>query len=202
MGPFTNAGYLTGLTEIFRAIYERPDFVKELLRIVTDKIIQWLDFCWKELKLKTRDFAFTDDLAVSLSPQTYEEFVLPYDKKLRFHFDGRILFHMCGRTDHLLRYFVEELQIHEFQGFGWEVDKRKITELMGGKVVLYGNINPITILRGTPKEVKEETKKAIETFGPYRGYIIQDGNNIAPGSPIENINAMREAADEYRRSLL
>jgi len=27
--------------------------------------------------------------------------------------------------------------------------------------------------------------------------IIQDGNNIAPGSPLENINAMMEAAEEY-----
>ncbi len=198
-GPFTNAAVLMGHTEIFTAVYERPDFVKELLRIVTDKTIEWLDFCWEELAIEGRDFAFTDDSAAGLSPEIYEEIVLPYDKKLRFHFEGRVGLHMCGRTDHLLRYFVDDLQIHEFQGFGWEVNKKKLAELMGGKVVLLGNVNPLTILNGTPQEVREETRGCIEAFAPCKGYIIQDGNNIAPGSPVENINAMYEAAEEFGR---
>lgn len=198
-GPFTNAGDLMGHTELYAAIYERPDFVKELLQIITDKIIEYLDFCWQELKLQHRDFAFTDDLAAALSPEVYEEFVLPYDKRLRDHFQGRVSLHMCGNTDHLLRYFVEDLRIHEFQGFGWQVDKEKVASIMGGKVVLLGNINPLTILNGTQEQVKEETRRAIEIFGPCKGYIVQDGNNIAPGSPIENINAMYEAAVEYGR---
>jgi uroporphyrinogen-III decarboxylase len=32
-----------------------------------------------------------------------------------------------------------------------------------------------------------------------RGLIIQDGNNIPPGSPLANINAMMEAAELYGR---
>ncbi len=38
-GPFGVAGDLMGKTEIFLAVKERPDFVRELLRIVTDKLI-------------------------------------------------------------------------------------------------------------------------------------------------------------------
>ncbi|MBS1253831.1 MAG: Uroporphyrinogen decarboxylase [Anaerolineales bacterium] len=198
-GPFTNAGDLMGQTELFVALYERPDSVKALLQIITDKTIEYLDFCWEELELPHRDFAFTDDLAAALSPELYEEFVLPYDVQLRDHFQGRVSLHMCGKTDHLLHYFVDDLRIHEFQGFGWEVDKRRLASVMGGKVVLLGNISPLTILNGTPAQVKEETRRAIEVFGPCKGYIIQDGNNIAPGSPIENINAMYESAVEYGR---
>jgi len=199
-GPFGFAGDLMGKTEIFLAVAERPDFVRELLRIVTDKLIAYLDFCWEEENLPTpRDFAWSDDLAVSLSEETYRDLVLPFEKRLRFHFDGRLSLHMCGRSDHLLEVFVDELRIHEYQGFGYEVDLSRIARIMGGKVVLLGNVNPMLIHSGTPEEVREATRRVIEALAPLRGFIVQDGNNIPPGSPLSNINAMMEAAEIYGR---
>ncbi len=199
-GPFGVAGDLMGQTELFTAVYERPDFVKELLRIVTDKLIEYLDFCWEEEKLPVpKDFAWTDDLAAGLSAEVYREIVLPYEKKLRFHFDGYLCLHMCGKTDHLLEIFRDELKINEYQGFGYEVDLDRIADVMGGKVVLLGNVNPMLIHSGTAEQVREATRKVIEKLAPYRGFIVQDGNNIPPGSPIENINAMMEAAELYGR---
>ena len=99
-GPFGVAGDIMGAVEVFTAIYERPDFLREVLRIVTDKMIEWLDFCAEEMQSpRPLDFAWTDDLAVSLSADTFREFALPYDQKLRNHFDGWIRLHMCGKTE-------------------------------------------------------------------------------------------------------
>ena len=198
-GPFGVAGDLMGQTELFTACAERPDFVRELLRIVTDKLIEYLDFCWEEEGLEARDLAWTDDLAAGLSAAMYRDLVLPEEQRLRFHFDGRLCLHMCGKTDHLLEIFRDDLAIHELQGFGYEVDLDRIGEVMGGRVVLIGNVDPMLILRGTPTEVREATRVAIEKLAPYRGYIVQDGNNICPGSPLENINAMMEAAEVFGR---
>ncbi len=198
-GPFGVAGDLMGQTELFTACYERPDFVRELLRIVTDKLIEYLDFCWEEEQLPARDFAWTDDLAVNLSAEMYRDLVLPEEKRLRFHFDGWLSLHMCGKSDHLLEIFRDDLAIHELQGFGYQVSLDRIAEVMGGRVVLIGNIDPMLIHSGTPEQVREATRIAIEKLAPYRGYIVQDGNNIPPGSPLENINAMTEAAELYGR---
>ncbi len=199
-GPFGVAGDLMGQTEIFQAVLERPDFVKELLRIVTDKLIAYLDFCWEEESLPVpKDLAWTDDLAVGLSEATYRDIVLPFEKKLRFHFDGRLSLHMCGKTDHLLETFARDLEIHEFQGFGYEVSLERVASVMGGKVVLLGNVNPMLIHSGTSEDVRAATRRVIEVLGPRRGLIIQDGNNIPPGSPAANINAMMEAAETYGR---
>ena len=66
---------------------------------------------------------------------------------------------------------------------------------LGGRVVLVGNVNPMLIHSGTPEDVRCATRTVIEKLGPYRGLIIQDGNNIPPGTPLENINAMMEAAE-------
>ena len=194
-GPFGVAGDLMGKTEIFPAVLERPDFVRELLRIVTNKLIAYLDFCWEEEGLPSpRDFAWTDDLAVSLSAETYRDLVLPCERRLRSQFDGRVSLHMCGRSDHLLEIFAADLRIHEYQGFGYEVDLARIAKTMGGRVVLLGNVNPMLIHSGTPAQVREATRRVIEALAPLRGFIVQDGNNIPPGSPLANINAMMEAA--------
>ena len=197
-GPFTNAAYLMGTTEAFTAIVERPDFMRELLRIIVDKTIAWLDFCWNEEQIESRDFAWTDDLAAYLSAKTWQDVLLPFNQRLRDHFDWASM-HMCGHTNHLLEMFTNLLKINEYQGFGWEVDLDKIADIMGGKVVLLGNVNPLIISNGTPDDVKQATRLVIEKLAPCKGIIIQDGNNIAPGSPVENINAMMEAAEEFGR---
>lgn len=199
-GPFGVAGALMGPTELFLAVKERPDFVRELLRVVTDKLIEWLDFCWAEEKLPApKDFAWTDDLAVSLSAADFRDVVLPSEKRLRFHFDGRLSLHMCGRSDHLLEIFRDDLAIHELQGFGYEVDLDRVGEALGGRVVLLGNVDPRLIRSGTPEDVRRATRRVLDKLAPRGGLIVQDGNNVPPGSPLANINAMMEAAEAWGR---
>ncbi len=195
-GPFTNAAYLMGSTQAFASMVEKPDFMHELLRIITEKTIAWLDFCWQEERLENRDLAWTDDLGAYLSVKTWQNVLLPYNQRIRDRFDWASL-HMCGHTNHLLELFTNRLKINEYQGFGWKVDLDKIGEIMGGKVVLLGNVNPMLIAEGTPEEIKEATRRVIEKLAPYKGLIIQDGNNIPPGSPTENINAMMDAVEAY-----
>jgi len=198
-GPFGVAGDLMGQTELFTAVHERPGFVAELLRIVTDKLIQWLDFCWEEEGLADRDLSWTDDLAAGISADSYRALVLPQEKRLRFHFE-RASLHMCGRTDHLLEMFRDELAIDEYQGFGYEVELQRIAAVMGGRVVLLGNVSPFIVQQGPPERIREATRKCIETLAPLRGYIVQDGANIPPGTPPEHINSMMDAAEAWGRS--
>jgi uroporphyrinogen decarboxylase len=181
-------------------VIERPDFLRELLHIIIDKMIEYLDHCWKVEKLPVpKDFAWTDDLAMSLSAEQYRDVVLTEELRLRNHFDGYLSMHMCGKTDHLLKIFADELRINEYQGFGYQVDLDLISEVMGGRVVLVGNVDPMLIYSGTPEEIRQATRTVIEKLGPKRGLIIQDGSNISPGTPLENINAMMEAAELYGR---
>jgi uroporphyrinogen decarboxylase len=199
-GPFGIAGDLMGQTEAFEAVIDRPDFIRELMHIIVDKMIEYLDYCWEVERLPVpKDFAWTDDLAMSLSERQYRDVVLSEELRLRNHFDGYLSLHMCGNTNHLLRVFADDLRINEFQGFGYQVDLDRVSEIMGGRIVLVGNVNPMLIYSGTPEDVRRETRTVIEKLAPRRGLIIQDGSNITPGTPIENINAMMEAAELYGR---
>jgi uroporphyrinogen decarboxylase len=106
---------------------------------------------------------------------------------------------MCGRSDHLLEVFRDGLRIDELQGFGWQVDVERVAEVLGGRVVLLGNVNPMLVRDGTAEEVRRAARKVIERLAPLGGFIVQDGNNIPPGSPLRNINAMMEAAETWGR---
>lgn len=199
-GPFGVTGDVMGQVEAFTAIYERPDFLREVMRIVTSKMIEWLDFCAQEMGLaRPIDFSWTDDLAVSLSAESFREFALPFNQQMRFHFDGRASLHMCGRSDHLLEIFRDDLKIDEFQGFGYQVALDRVAEVMGGRVVLIGNVNPMLIQSGTPDDVRQATRTVIEKLKDRRGLIVQDGSNIPPDAPLENVNAMMDAAELYGR---
>jgi len=129
----------------------------------------------------------------------FESITLPANRRLRDRCDGWAALHMCGRSDHLLETFRDGLRIDELQGFGWQVDLDRIAEILGGRVVLLGNVNPMLVRDGTPEDVRQATRRVIEKLAPLGGFIVQDGNNIPPGSPLANINAMMEAAERYGR---
>jgi uroporphyrinogen decarboxylase len=195
-GPFTIAADLMGEVELLTAIRDKPELVSELLDILAGKILTWLDYCWKEMGIPNRDYGMADDLASSVSPQSFWEVILPSLQRIRRAFSW-FSFHMCGKADHLLQILVDELQINEFNGFGYQTSLESVARIMGGRVVLQGNVNPMRIAFGSTGEVEAETKLVIDRLGKYRGLILMDGANIPPEAPLANINAMMVAAKMY-----
>ena len=197
MGPFTVACEVAGMADVSLALYERPDWATELLSVVTDKIIEWMSFV--ERVQGMGELWIADDYAGNLSLHQFRRFVLPCLLRIRHAFPGRHFgYHMCGKVDHLLRCLADELRINEFTLFGYQVNKELVQEIMGGRVVLTGNVNPLNILSGTPDSVFEEAMTALRIFGRGNGgFILADGANIPPDSPVENINAMMRAARAF-----
>jgi hypothetical protein len=93
------------------AMYSHPKEVHHLMRLVTDLIIDFV----KEQRARSPQFipchfpplwlpdgqglAISDDALAVLSPQTYEEFALPYANELSEEFGG-IFIHSCGNFVH------------------------------------------------------------------------------------------------------
>jgi len=134
-----------------------------------------------------------------LSPASFDTFLTPYHQRLYEHFGGERSIHMCGRIDHLLDVLVDRWQIDALTGFGWSTDKHLLAEKLGGKVKLHGGVSCQVLERGTPGEVREAALEALSILAPKGGYMLCDGYNVAPGTPIENLQAMVDAAVEYGR---
>jgi len=139
----------------------------------------------------------SDDGAAYLSPELFKEFSVPYLNKIYEAFPGMRGHHMCGAVEHQLGVYSEDLKITHFSAFGYCVDPHVAAEKLGGRAVMSGNVDPQLILNGPPSRIIEAARHVIEAIAPHGGFILQDGANICPGTPIENMRAMLTAAEEY-----
>ena len=128
-GPLDIAELLWG-GDMFYEMYDDPDFVHQLLTLITDTYTQFMER-WYEIvpnecgispqtglsmhwNLMYRGpLMIRDDSAMNISGQMYQDFALPYDAQLLKHFGGGCI-HFCGRGDH---YIDVMTQIPELTGF-------------------------------------------------------------------------------------
>ena len=110
-GPLDICELLWG-GEIFYAMYDEPELVHAMLRLVTDTYIAFMDK-WHELFPPSDEMnphwgilwhrgaiMLRNDSAMNLSPALYEEFAMPYDGELLAKYGGAE--HFCGRGDHYI----------------------------------------------------------------------------------------------------
>ena len=110
-GPLDVAELLWG-SEIFYEMYDDPEFVHDVINLITDTYINVLDK-WFELfpakeelnvhwnLLHKGKIMLRNDSDMNLSPEMYAEFALPYDKRLLEYYGGGCV-HFCGRGDHYI----------------------------------------------------------------------------------------------------
>jgi uroporphyrinogen-III decarboxylase len=110
--------------------------------------------------------------------------------------DGRGM-HMCGTSLHLHEALVQTERISGFNLFGYQVKPEDIANSMGGRVRLWGNINPMLMLNGSRQEVKQAALHCLEALAPCGGFMLGDGANVCPGTPLENLAVLTEAAEDY-----
>ncbi len=111
-GPLDICELLWGC-DMFYNMYDEPEFVHGMLRLITDTYIDFMEK-WYEIFPRHSDvnvhwaslrhrgaILLRNDSAMNLSPEFYSEFSAPYDGELLEHFDGGAM-HFCGRGDHYI----------------------------------------------------------------------------------------------------
>ena len=73
-----------------------------------------------------------------------------------------------------------------------KVDHQKALEIMGDRQCFWGGISSALLVTGTPEQVKEETHKMIDQFGPTGGLILDGGVGIPDEAKPENLQALVE----------
>ena len=109
-GPMDICELLWG-SDIFYDLIDRPQAVHELLALVTETYIAFMErfteyiphtgyTCHKEFLIKG-NIMLRDDSAMNLSSEMFDEFIKPYDQRLLTRFGGGLI-HFCGRGDHYI----------------------------------------------------------------------------------------------------
>ena len=114
-GPLDISELLWG-GDMFYEMYDDPDFVHEVISLVTETYAAFLDKWYTIVPINTEmnphwtNWAYLwhrgaimlrNDSAMNLSSEFYREFVMSYDSRLLERFGGGCI-HFCGRGDHYI----------------------------------------------------------------------------------------------------
>jgi uroporphyrinogen decarboxylase len=211
MGPVESTALIRGYTEIFLDIYDRPQKVHQLLRIVTDAAIDLLR-AQERIVGKLRLIAMADHFPSQLSAEHVAEFCTPYFQDIRRAFpEAVLLYHNEGNVDHIF---------DQLPAFGANIfhfglasrarpddanevgrfrdSRREAKRALGGHLCLFGNVHPVdTMLNGTPDEARRETLDSLRVLAPGGGLLLSSGGGMSAGTPMANVEAMVETARAF-----
>jgi uroporphyrinogen decarboxylase len=83
-------------------------------------------------------------------------------------------------------------------GLDWTVDMAAARRLVGDRVALQGNLDPVVLLTD-PATIAREAAAILEAAGPAPGHIFNLGHGIVQGTPPENVAALVEAVHRVSR---
>ena len=188
-GPLAEAADLRGDAQILLDLMMEPEWAGELMDIVVDNAIE---YARAQIEAGAETIGVGDAIVSQISADTYEELVLPRQKRL---FDairgagGIVRLHICGDTNHLLHLLAKAGP--DMFDCDWMVDMKKAREAFGSRVVLTGNLDPVNVvMKGTPDQIREGFQNIYQQVG--NPYIINAGCEVPAGTPDENLRALCE----------
>ena len=143
-----------------------------------------------------------------LAPDLFNEMILPHYKKLcdwvHANTNWKTYLHSCGSIYHYIPGWIEAGVdiLNPVQISAANMEPERLMNNFGGKIVFWGGgcdtqkVLPL----GTPEEIREHVASNIKTFtAGTGGYVFNQVHNIQQNVPVENVEAMFEAAYEFGR---
>ncbi len=183
-GPAAEAADLYGISEFLLDIIMDPEFSEELLDICTETAIE---FAKAQLEAGADTIGIGDAIASQISPELYETYILPREKKIVDaikNMGGFVRLHICGNITHLLP-GISTLDI-DILDIDYPVNMKEAREILGPNIVLSGNIDPVSGVKdGTPKSIANTISSTYKEVG--NPFMVCAGCEIPSRTPNENL---------------
>ncbi|TCD71272.1 Uroporphyrinogen decarboxylase in heme biosynthesis [Steccherinum ochraceum] len=208
--PWTLFAYMVegGGTKTFQKsktwLFQYPQESKDLLLRIADVCV---DYLIGQVKAGAQVLQVFDSWAGELSPHHFAEFSLPSLQRissgLRKAFaDGSIpsvplILFPKGANESLSD--IAANAGYDVLGLDWCIEPDHARQLVGEKVALQGNMDPV-MLYGGKDAIEREVKRVCEGFkkgGGTRGWIANLGHGITPGVDPEDLRWFFECIHKY-----
>jgi uroporphyrinogen-III decarboxylase len=199
-GPLTVASGLCG-SALLEDMLLDESYYHRVMDFVTEAIIQRLR-AWRAylgLDLRPAQGGFADDAIQYLSPKMYREKVLPYHLRIfqALFGAGPHSIHLCGNVQRHFPTVIRALNIGSIDT-GFPINFSTLRDEVGEQVEIQGGVPVGDLVTGTPQSIAMQTE-AILRSGITRGgkFILKEANDLAPCTPLENMQAMYAAARRF-----
>jgi uroporphyrinogen-III decarboxylase len=174
-----------------------PEKVHTLCRVTTDYVIAQLRLL-EGVMGKITKLTIADHCTTFMSWKQAAAFWVPYVKRVNAAFKGALrIYHNEGQILHLVD-LIPEAGFDAYQ-VGPETDLAAVRVVVGDRLVLFGNLDPVyTLPSASPTDVDAACKDAIAKGGRGGGFILSTGGGPPrSGAPVQNVTAMIRAAEKY-----
>lgn len=193
--PFTMAAVMVGTQDFIMLMIDEPELVEQLIDFTTHVSAEVFHL----LHENGCDIAFPADPVASgnlISQDMYEEWALPALKNLKNMLPEYKYFfaHICGASGERVC-ALRDIGVRAFS-CDWAVDLETALNNAGGKMAIFGNVNPAgVLLAGKPEEVYEEATERIK-IAAGRPYILAPGCDMGADTPLENVKMLLKACKD------
>ncbi|MGB9628601.1 MAG: uroporphyrinogen decarboxylase [Thermodesulfobacteriota bacterium] len=200
--PFTLASYIIegGHSKDYLItkgmMYRSPLAWNGLMEKLSDVLIRHLN---AQIRSGVQALQLFDSWVGCLSPSDYENYVLPFSKKVIAGVDRKIpLIHFATTTSTLL----EKMKAAggDVIGVDWRIEIGEAWARLGNEVGIQGNLDPAVLL-GPIDLIKREVKRILHQAEGRPGHIFNLGHGILPQTPVEHVEALIDFVHEYSSGL-
>lgn len=143
-----------------------------------------------------------------IAPELFAEMIVPHYKRLcdwvHANTSWKTFLHSCGSIYHYIPYWIDAgIDIlNPVQISAANMEPERLKSEFGKKIVFWGGgcdtqkVLPL----GTRGEIRDHVRRNIEVFGKGGGFVFTQVHNIQQNVPVENVEAMLEAALEFGAS--
>src|SRR2546425_2033277 len=208
VGPWTIAMLMRNPELMCLDTIDDPRFVHELMRFTTEYAKRVGDAV-----LETRIGLSYSDPTASCSlvgPDTYREFIKPYNKDLVDHFKAKKVgttVHICGTTHQIHEDLVDvgfvaiTIDLDQQSDPALKVDQLDRLVTLGNQrgVVAIGNVDVTIFERATRGEIEAEVRRCIDTVGHRSRFVLSTSCELPPRANPDCVRWFMDAAREYGR---
>ncbi|GAA0182071.1 uroporphyrinogen decarboxylase family protein [Clostridium sediminicola] len=199
---------LRGFEDFVMDMVINKKFVHKMMGKILDVLLGFYDELLSTAGPYVQIVETQDDLgfqtAPFISPQMYDEFMLPYRIELNKFIkskapNAKIYQHCCGSIRKIIPNMIEAgIEVfNPIQPLATGMNTAQLKKDFGKDIVFFGGIDLQERLAGPPEIVEMEVKERIRDLAPGGGFILAPANVVQPDVPVSNLILMCDLARKY-----
>ena len=173
--------------------YQQPQLAHQLLQMITDTTIAYLD---EQIKAGADTVQIFDSWGGLLSPHDFEVLSLPYIEQIVFRAKPKVPVIIFAKG---AWHSLQKMAATGAQGLGidWCVTPQMARKFAGDDIALQGNFDPAKLLSPIP-QIEKEVKQMLRDFEGKR-HIANLGHGILPNVPVDAAKAFVNTVKEWSK---